>query len=86
VTVRWDGGTRGGTHDKASYCRSFIDTRDSLLLIVAGGDQAVTLRQEMKSKGGENQRWGAEPWTCGNRSLVAGAVAFPTNPYSSART
>ena len=53
-----------------------MDTRDSRLLIVEGGEQAETLRQEMKSKGvGRNQKWGAEPWTCGNRSLVAWQVS-----------
>jgi hypothetical protein len=63
--------------NKASFCRSFMDTRDSRLLIVEGGEQAETLRQEMKSKGvGGIKKWGAEPWTCGNRSLVARAVAF----------
>lgn len=33
-----------------------MDTRDSRLLIVAGGEQAETLRQEMKSKVGSE--WG----------------------------
>lgn len=37
--------------NKASFCRSFIDTRDSRLLIVDGGEQAETVRQEMKSRG-----------------------------------
>ena len=36
---------------------------------MAGGKQAETLRQEMKSKGlGEIKKWGAEPWKCSNRS------------------
>ena len=61
--------TRFSNSNKATYCRSFIDRHDSRLLIVAGGKQAETLRQEMKSKGvGEIKKWGAEPWKCGNRS------------------
>ena len=39
--------------NKASFCRSFINTRDSRLLIVYGSEQAETLRQETKSKGGD---------------------------------
>src|ERR1700761_5832660 len=52
--------------DEASFCRSFIDTRDSRLLIVYGSEQAETVRQEMKSRGESS---GAEPCTCGNRPL-----------------
>ena len=30
--------------NKASFCRSFMDTRDSRLLIVDSGEQAETVR------------------------------------------
>ena len=61
--------TQISNSNRASYCRSFIDTHDSRLLIVAGGEQAETLKQETKSKGvGGINKWGTEPWKCGNRS------------------
>lgn len=40
--------------NKASFCRSFMDTRDSRLLIVDGGEQAENVREEMGSRGGSS--------------------------------
>ena len=43
--------TQFSNSNRASYCRSSIDTHDSRLLIVDGGEQAETLRQEMRVGG-----------------------------------